>query len=94
MRLLLRLGLQARLLGDDVAVDLALAYEPGRRVGDERADLLGGECVGDPSADEPGAGDAELRSGDVLGERAVAAELREPGRRVGAQGVELGARDR
>ncbi len=54
-------------------------------------DLLRGEGLGDPTAGEPGDGDAEPRGDHGPGVRAVAPQLLEPRGRIGLQGGQLGA---
>lgn len=75
----------------DLGVVFAFADQPFRRVGQQSGDFVGGEGVGDFGAGEAGVGDAQFAGGDVAGEGAGAAEVGEPLRGIGAEGVEVGA---
>ena len=83
-------GALSSLLGDHLAVGLPFVHQPGRRVGDQGADLAGVQGVGDAGPRQARSRDAQFPGHHAPREGAVALQLGQPQRRVGAQGVRVG----
>src|SRR6478735_125915 len=85
--------LEASLLGSHLRVDVALGHEPGRHLLEDGLDLLGRQVLADATAGQTRVRDAQASGGLLTRVGTIAAQGREPFRRVGLQRVELGAAD-